>query len=589
MRPVVGLLERAAAFGLRDGPSHRLRHGVRVHDHGAVDVARGAPHRLDEGGLAPEEALLVGVEDRDEGDLGEVEPLAQQVDPDQDVELAEAQVAKDLYPLEGVDVGVQVAHADPELEQVVGQVLRHLLRERRDQHPLASLGPQADLGEEVVDLATGRADGHRGVHQAGRAHDLLDHLRRLGELVGPGGRREEDALVDAFVELLEAERAVVERGGEPEAVLDERLLPRPVPLVLAVELGHGHVALVDDEEEVLREVVQQRVRRLARGAPVDVAAVVLDPVAAAHLREHLEVVLGAHAETLRLEQLPVRLEEGEPLGELCLDPGDRAPHALVSRDVVRRWEHDELLELAQVLTRERVDAEDPLHLVAEELDAHRELLVGRLDLDRVAAHAEVAPAEDEVVPLVVDLHESREDGTLLVTLTRPQHEQPLGVLLGRAQPVDARDRCHHDHVAASEQRRGRRVAKPVDLVVDARVLLDVGVRGGHVRLWLVVVVVRDEVLDSVRRKELAQLVGELCRQALVRCDHERRALGGLDRPGCRRRLPTPGDPEERLEAVAPLEPSRERRDRTGLVTRWLVRRVDAELAHADSLGRCDGR
>ena len=51
-----------------------------------------------------QEPFLVGVEDRDQRDLGQVEPLAQQVDPDQHVELAAAQVADDLDALEGLDV-----------------------------------------------------------------------------------------------------------------------------------------------------------------------------------------------------------------------------------------------------------------------------------------------------------------------------------------------------------------------------------------------------------------------------------------------------------------------------------------------------
>src|ERR1039458_9207390 len=60
--------------------------------------------------------------------------------------------------------------------------------------------------------------------------------------------------------------------------------------------------------------------------------------------------------------------------------------------------------------------------------------------------------------------------------------------VGRAEPVDARHRRDHDGVTSREQRGGRCVAQPVDLVVDRRVLLDVGVRPGDVRLGLVVVV-----------------------------------------------------------------------------------------------------
>ena len=106
-----------------------------------VHVARGAPDGLDQRARRAQEALLVGVEDRDQRDLGQVEPLAQQVDADQHVEVALAQVAQDLHALERLDVGVQVAHAHAEVVVVLGQVLGHALGERRDQHALALRAP----------------------------------------------------------------------------------------------------------------------------------------------------------------------------------------------------------------------------------------------------------------------------------------------------------------------------------------------------------------------------------------------------------------------------------------------------------------
>ena len=96
-------------------------------------------------------------------------------------------------------------------------------------------------------------------------------------------------------------------------MLDEYLLAGAVTFELPVQLRHADVALVEDEQPVVGEVVEQRVRRLARAAAVEVAAVVLDPVAAAHLGEHLEVVLGAHPEALGLEELACAFELAEAL------------------------------------------------------------------------------------------------------------------------------------------------------------------------------------------------------------------------------------------------------------------------------------
>ena len=102
---------RAAAVGLVDGPLHGVGHRVGVHDDLAVDVAGGAADGLDQRACGAQEAFLVGVEDGHQRHLGQVQPLAQQVDAHHHVVDAQPQVAQDLDPLEGLDLGVQVVDA----------------------------------------------------------------------------------------------------------------------------------------------------------------------------------------------------------------------------------------------------------------------------------------------------------------------------------------------------------------------------------------------------------------------------------------------------------------------------------------------
>ena len=102
---VVALLDRAPAVRLVDRRPHRIGDAVGVHDDLAADVAGRPADHLDERPGAPQEALLVRVEDGDERDLGQVDALAQQVDADDDVVDAEPQVAQDRDPLERVDLG----------------------------------------------------------------------------------------------------------------------------------------------------------------------------------------------------------------------------------------------------------------------------------------------------------------------------------------------------------------------------------------------------------------------------------------------------------------------------------------------------
>jgi len=112
---------------------------------------------------------------------------------------------------------------------------------------------------------------------------------------------------------------------------------------------------------------------------------------------------------------------------------------------------------------------------------------------------------------------------------------------------------------------GRGVAEAIDLVVAARVLLDVRVAPRQVGLGLVVVEVADEVLDGVVREELAELGVELRSQRLVVGDDER----GLPVPGDDlrqgERLAGAGDAQKGLLLQPLAEPVDELVDRLGLV------------------------
>ena len=114
-RDAVGLVEGALLvappLGLGERGLERAGHVVGVEDHPAVEVARRPADGLDQRGLRAQIALLVGIQDRDQAAFRDVEALAQQVDPDQHVEHAKAQIPNDLNAFQRVDVGVQIAHA----------------------------------------------------------------------------------------------------------------------------------------------------------------------------------------------------------------------------------------------------------------------------------------------------------------------------------------------------------------------------------------------------------------------------------------------------------------------------------------------
>jgi len=116
-----------------------------------------------------------------------------------------------------------------------------------------------------------------------------------------------------------------------------------------------------------------------------------------------------------------------------------------------------------------------------------------------------------------------------------------------------------------KQRLGRGQTHLLDVIVDRGVLLDVGIRGHHVGLGLVVIVVADEVFHRVVREELAELAVELRGQRLVRRHHDGRSLDALDHVRDGEGLARPGDAEQGLRGQSGLEAGGQALDRLRLV------------------------
>src|SRR5690606_36697605 len=116
-------------------------------------------------------------------------------------------------------------------------------------------------------------------------------------------------------------------------------------------------------------------------------------------------------------------------------------------------------------------------------------------------NAERPPFERHVVPVVLDGNQRTQDVVPCRTLTYRERDHLPPVLRRIAKPVDRRHRGDYYHVLTLHERRRGTQAEPIDVLVYRGVLLDVRVGSGNVSLRLVVVVVRDEVLDRVPRKE----------------------------------------------------------------------------------------
>ena len=218
---------------------------------------------------------------------------------------------------------------------------------------------------------------------------------------------------------------------------------------------------------------------------------------------------------------------------------------------------------------ERIDFADGFDLAAPEFDADGEIVIGRIDFDRVAANAEGAAAEI-FAAFILDFDELAKNRFARDGVAFFEHEHHAVVGFGRADAVDAGDGGDDDDVAALEKRASGAHAQLVELVVDGGFFFDVGVAGRNVGFGLVVVVVADEIFDGVRREERAKFVEELGSESLVVREHDCGAIDLLDQLRDGESLAGAGDAEEHLMAVAVVHTADELGDGFGLVAARLV-------------------
>ena len=214
---------------------------------------------------------------------------------------------------------MHIAHADAVFSQVFRQVLCHFLRQRRDERALALVRRGVDLANQIIDLPLDGAHEDLRVKKARGPDDLLSDLSGTGTLIL--GRRggDVDGLMDAVCKLVEGQGAVIIRRRQAEAVVDEAFLACVVTVIHGAHLRQRDVTLIDEEDEIVGEVVQQRRRRGAGGTAGNDAGIILDAGAETDLLQHFQIVLRPLADALRLKQLVVLLEKAHLLPHLSFN------------------------------------------------------------------------------------------------------------------------------------------------------------------------------------------------------------------------------------------------------------------------------
>src|SRR5215471_4215282 len=101
-----------------------------------------------------------------------------------------------------------------------------------------------------------------------------------------------------------------------------------------------------------------------------------------------------------------------------------------------------------------------------------------------------------------------------------QGENYLAIFLWATQTVYARNGCDDKHVASLKQTTSSRETQFLNLFIEHTLFFDICICAWNVGLRLIVVIIRDEVLNCIVWKELLIFAVELGGQSFVWSKHE---------------------------------------------------------------------
>ena len=203
---------------------------------------------------------------------------------------------------------MQIFHSDTDLTHVLREIFRHTLCQRGDQYLMMIRCLLIHFSDQIIDLSLNRANRDFRIKQSGRPDDLLHTHQFVLLLIHIRCRRNEKHLIDLTLKFFEVQRTVVQSGRQTKSVIHQRLLTRTVARIHAADLRNRNMRLIHDQQEIIREEINECHRRLPRLREIQMSRIILNSRAETGLTHHLDIKIRPLRDALRLDQLIVLLK-----------------------------------------------------------------------------------------------------------------------------------------------------------------------------------------------------------------------------------------------------------------------------------------
>ena len=347
-----------------------------------------------------------------------------------------------------------------------------------------------------------------------------------------------------MLKLIKVQRSVVQSRRESESEFHQVGLAGTVAAIHGSDLGNGHVAFINDQQKIIREIIDQAERAATGFSAVEKPGIVFDSGTVTQFLDHFYIKVDPFLQSFGLHVFAGSFEISHLFVHLFMDLMDDLRKYFFRSDVEVGGEDGDVFGRFCFPAGISIKYLYLFHLITEEGDPIAIICIGRIDLYRIADHPECSPSEIGQRTGIQCFHKSVQQKIPghLITLTDPDYT--LLEFCRVAYTIDTGNGGHHDNVSPSAlQTGGRFQAKLLYFVIDRQILFYVGISSGYISFGLVIIVVGNKILDRILRKELSEFSIQLRNKRFIMTQDKSRSLNLLDDIGNGEGLSGTGHPQ----------------------------------------------
>ena len=247
------------------------------------------------------------------------------------------------------------------------------------------------------------------------------------------------------------------------------------------------------------------------------AGIVFDAGAVPHFLHHFQVVVGPLFQPLGFQELSLVPKLLQPAVQFLFNGTDGFFQLVRTGDIVGRRENTDMVPLRHCFSGKHIEFRERIHFVPKHFNPNSHIIFrSRKYINRISPHPESVSGEIHIIPHVLHIHQFFNNLVPIDFLSRTEGQAHGTVVFRIPQTIDAGHRGYDDDILPFKEGHGGRMTQPVDFFIPGGILFYIGIRLGYIGFGLVVIVVADEIVHRVVRKEILELTGCLCRQGFVR-------------------------------------------------------------------------